>query len=719
MTNEASRLNSWKEIGAYLGRDARTAQRWEKEERLPVHRHSHKSRASVYAFPGEIDAWRASRKLTPEPPPPLPLWKSLLAGPRSLAFGVTVLLCLLMVGNGIRPQAASAQGVARRRVWAPADSLASVTRDGQTFAYVNRKGEIVLRDAAAGTERVFTNRTGVDAKGEAENPRISPDGTQIVYGWYPDPSGSGYELHIASLSGDLNPRLLFRRDDVSWIYLAGWSPDGKRLGVAMDFADQFQRLGTISVGDGSWTALKTLGWDQPDSISFSPDGRYLAYDLMHGQDLERRDVYVIAADGSGETAVVDSGYNSVAGWSPDGSRLLFLKDRNGNLDIWGIPMAGGKPQGPAARMLANSGNIALHGVTDSGTLFYSVVPDRTNEVQVASIDFTTAKITPLEGARGTGSNLEWSPDGKEVAYLTPRRLARRTLSEIAIRNIATGQERRLRRTFTFLGEFRWAPDGRSFAAWGTIPKGRYGVYRVDAQTGAISPIVLSEGGFTTVVQAPEWSPDSTKIYYRKRSFKNGKVDYISIMEREVASGAERELARVRELPVPLVVSQDGKRIYIGRNKVDGTQRAITAVDLASGKETEMIRRPGLGGINLSPDSRFVATVDRGARAGLLVPSGGGEARELMRVDAPQVVGFAMWAPDSKSAFFWKSAPGGTAELWRTPVDGTASQKVADYSGRAPFRVSPDGRHVASLERGPAGEVEMWALENFLPPAGSR
>lgn len=56
------RLDSWKEIGAYLGRDARTAQRWEREEALPVQRHRHRAGSSVYAFAEELDAWRARRR---------------------------------------------------------------------------------------------------------------------------------------------------------------------------------------------------------------------------------------------------------------------------------------------------------------------------------------------------------------------------------------------------------------------------------------------------------------------------------------------------------------------------------------------------------------------------------------------------------------------------------------------------------------------------------
>jgi hypothetical protein len=38
------RLESWKEIAAYLGRDVTTARRWEKQERLPVYRLQHSSR---------------------------------------------------------------------------------------------------------------------------------------------------------------------------------------------------------------------------------------------------------------------------------------------------------------------------------------------------------------------------------------------------------------------------------------------------------------------------------------------------------------------------------------------------------------------------------------------------------------------------------------------------------------------------------------------------
>ncbi len=57
----SDRLDSWKEIAAYLRRSVRTVTRWEREEGLPVHRHLHSKSGSVYAYKAELDAWWANR----------------------------------------------------------------------------------------------------------------------------------------------------------------------------------------------------------------------------------------------------------------------------------------------------------------------------------------------------------------------------------------------------------------------------------------------------------------------------------------------------------------------------------------------------------------------------------------------------------------------------------------------------------------------------------
>jgi Tfp pilus assembly protein PilF len=51
-----ARLDSWKEIAAYFGRDERTVKRWEKERALPIHR-LQGTRSRVFAFADELSAW--------------------------------------------------------------------------------------------------------------------------------------------------------------------------------------------------------------------------------------------------------------------------------------------------------------------------------------------------------------------------------------------------------------------------------------------------------------------------------------------------------------------------------------------------------------------------------------------------------------------------------------------------------------------------------------
>src|SRR6202051_787051 len=57
------RLESWKEIAAYLRRDVTTARRWEKQARLPVYRLQHSKLGSIYAYTSELDSWRDQQAL--------------------------------------------------------------------------------------------------------------------------------------------------------------------------------------------------------------------------------------------------------------------------------------------------------------------------------------------------------------------------------------------------------------------------------------------------------------------------------------------------------------------------------------------------------------------------------------------------------------------------------------------------------------------------------
>jgi pentatricopeptide repeat protein len=101
------RLDSWKEIAGYLNRDVTTVQRWEKREGMPVHRHQHHSRGSVYALASELDTWLEGRRViledekaeqepvpSPDSPSPVPPWRS-----RSLWVILATLVAVVLAAS--------------------------------------------------------------------------------------------------------------------------------------------------------------------------------------------------------------------------------------------------------------------------------------------------------------------------------------------------------------------------------------------------------------------------------------------------------------------------------------------------------------------------------------------------------------------------------------------------------------------------------------------
>ena len=60
------RLESWKEIAAYLDKDVSTLHRWEKHAGLPVYRHSQDRVRNVYAYRSELDVWQSQSRVLPD-----------------------------------------------------------------------------------------------------------------------------------------------------------------------------------------------------------------------------------------------------------------------------------------------------------------------------------------------------------------------------------------------------------------------------------------------------------------------------------------------------------------------------------------------------------------------------------------------------------------------------------------------------------------------------
>ena len=142
------RLDSWKEIAAYLKRDERTVRRWEKEG-LPVHRHAHKKQASVYAYRAEIEAWWNDGKPRLEQTRQVPsrvrhVWWALTV---VVAAGVVALFASKGTGPRARMSAPPAAPTIRSVAVLPLENLSGDASqeffaDGMTEALITELGKI-------------------------------------------------------------------------------------------------------------------------------------------------------------------------------------------------------------------------------------------------------------------------------------------------------------------------------------------------------------------------------------------------------------------------------------------------------------------------------------------------------------------------------------------------------------------------------------------------
>jgi Tol biopolymer transport system component len=579
------------------------------------------------------------------------------------------------------------KGMSFRQVWAgPKVELdGTVSPDGRYISYEDwDTGNLMLHDLTTGEDRQITHE-GTGPQGEyAEPSAISRDGKQVAYGWFLPGKPGRWELRVAPLERAGGPpfRRLFNSEEVGWVEPQDWSPDGKWVGLLMTRKGGASQLGMVSVADGALRVLKAFPRSGTQKLQFSPDGRFIAYDLP-SETGGHRHVFVIPVEGGAETPVLsDPNLNVPMGWSPDGKQLLFGSDRSGALALWSLPMANGKPQGPPQLLKEGLANPWSVGVTRSGALYVGVGQQGPWNVEVASIDLTSGKLLspsslPVKNYVGSNSNPEWSRDGR-LAFLCSRDPAVRFDNRVlAILKPETGAVLELKPAMARINYPRWSPDGRSLAVYGVDSQNRQGIFRVDAQSGDVAPIVL--GSREEPVVNPSWSSDGRKLYY----------------SRAPGVGAGAASVRVR--------------------------------DLATGEDKEIARWEGSSSPSFaSPDDRMIARWRWEANASSIVvlPAEGGPTRELMRVNKPVGLTVLGWTPDGKELVVWERlgekpsyGPGDPVQLWLVNVADGQRRKLDLGGARLPpaARISfhPDGRQIAYMTVG-SSHTELWVLENFLP-----
>jgi Tol biopolymer transport system component len=573
-------------------------------------------------------------------------------------------------------QSTSVPTISDRLVWTgpKVDMFGQVSPDGRFITYVDWGGDqnLIVRDIVTNTDRPLTvTGPSVGFSQFAEFSTISRDGTQVAYAWYNEKGQ--YDLRILPLHAPTGtePRRFFAsRDDIQRISPRDWSPDGKWIAVSIRRTDGSSQIGLVAVADGSLRVLKSIDWRGANKITFSPDGRFIAYDMPTGESHAERNVYVMSADASTENAVVSHpSRNILMAWATNG-HVLFASDRTGQPALWAQAVANGKAHGAPTMIRRDIGDSWPLGLTTTGALHIFKGPSA-NYVQVTRANLAEGKILPPAAGSfhkyiGSGGAASWSPDGKYLSY-TVCGTTRGAACTIAIASPETGRVREIRPKLSYLGGPRWSVGGESFLTDGSDLKGRRALYRIDAQTGDIKFLHDRLGAIT------QWAPDEKKFYYR-----NGG----SIIEHDPSNGAQREIFRER----------------------------------AKGNSIS---------IKVSPDGRNIAAVEWSPTAVTLyvIPISGGAPMELLRTKRPEELnGFQLqWTPDSRELVVPKGrGPSLPVEWWVVSLNGAPPRKldvsVENFalSGTNGALIHPDGQQIAFVAAAGERGAEVWALENILP-----
>jgi Tol biopolymer transport system component len=587
------------------------------------------------------------------------------------------------------PRAATtAGGIVTRQVTSAIGVFGTPSPDGRYLSGTDwTTGDLVIQDLTTKDLRRLTQK-GSWAKSSAfaMSSMISPDSGQVAYVWFEpatEPQSLGFDLRIAARDGSRS-RVLYHHVETGFLWPTDWSPDGRQIAATFFQLDGSTQIALVSVDTGSVRRLKTFDWRMPGRMKFSPDGRYLVYDVQLREDSQRHDIFLIATDGSREMPLVQhQADDTVLGWIPQSDRLLFASDRTGTIDAWTVHVAlgpgGPKVVGSAELVKRDLGAISPMGFTRTRAFYYGV---STGMQDVCTVDFDPAAVKVIDkptcvSEHAVGANYEpfWSPDGRLLAYVSEReRLASNAglaygRPIIAVNALDGAGSRELAPKLTMIRRPRWSPDGRLILVRAYDINRRGGLFSVDVGSGEVSSIVRNG-------HDPVWLPDGTAIVYRAGESNN--PSEVSVRIRSLGTGEEREIHH-------------------------GPAQNLT----------------------LSPDGRLLAFVAPRAGGGTAInvmPFSGGPVRELHGDVAWQDPGdssvFLTWLPDSRHLLFTR----GDA-LWSLPVEGGPPRSLGlSMKGRPAIQLRPDGKRLA-FTAGEAGRYEVWVMENFLPapspPTGGR
>jgi Tol biopolymer transport system component/imidazolonepropionase-like amidohydrolase len=538
-------------------------------------------------------------------------------------------------------------------------------------------------------------------------------------------------------------------DSGTWINL-DVSPDGKQ--IVFDLLGDLYRM-PIEGADGTAATGKqfpknltgTVAWEMHPR--FSPDGKFIAMtsDRTGKNDRAGDNIWIIRADGSQPTQVTNETYRLVCNpaWSPDGQRIVarkhFTSRRSlGAGEMWMYDrdaVATGATAGiqltkrPTDQKDVNEPAFS----PDGRYLYYSqdVTPGSTFEYDknshqgiyaIKRLDLRDGTTETLIRGPGGACHPLPSPDGKTLAFV--RRVGAKTglhvfdLQSGAIRLVYDELERDMQEAWAIHGvysNFAWMPDGEEIVIWA---KGKIRRVAIDSGEATVIPFRIRDQRtikravrFDIPVGQPTLdvkmlrdvrvSPDGSQVAYNA-------LGHIYI--KDLPDGTPRRLTEQDEhFEFFPSYSTDGKYLVYStwNDRSLGTIR-VASTDREASENWIVTEYPGhYTNPQFSADGGKIVFEKRGGgriRSPLwsqetgvfVIPSRGGDAQRVTEQGSrPQ------FNANGDRLFLIRKQPDKSSDhvtLCSVDLSGNDVREHYTSDWATDFRVSPDGRYVALIER---------------------
>ena len=402
-------------------------------------------------------------------------------------------------------------------------------------------------------------------------------------------------------------------------------------------------------------------------VKISPDGKTIAFTY-------KGDIYTVDTTGGQARKVTGSpSYEANPVWSPDGKKLAFASDRNGNMDVFVVDVRGGTP----LRLTFDSANEIPESFNPEGTevLYSASIQDPASSALFPSGRMTELYAVPVAGG------------------------ARRQLLATPAQMLSWGTDRTKDGWFLYQDVKGFEDEWRKHHTSSVTRD----IWRYDMANGRHTNLTNRGGEDRNPVVA------GNKFYFL--SERNGGSMNVYVADVTDASSA-KALTAFKEHPVrflsrgadgTLCFTYDGE-IYTMKDGSKPVKVKIDIVDEDANQPERLAVTSGAREVAPSPDGKSVAIVVRGD---VFVTSTEYKTTKQITntVEAEKDV---VWAPDGKTLYYTSDRDGkvniykatmGREEDLNFPNATIINEEPvfkADNTERMVPRISPDGKKIAYI-----------------------